>query len=74
MGSGCVALVDCFIQSTLRCTLLARWDEGYADPRLLLTDLAPQAALCGVVQYAHVDRGRLQGYQECDDGSGTKPR
>jgi hypothetical protein len=25
------------------CTLLARWDEGYADPWLLLTDLAPGA-------------------------------
>jgi hypothetical protein len=27
----------------LNCTLLARWDEGYADPWLLLTDLAPSA-------------------------------
>jgi hypothetical protein len=27
----------------LNCTLLARWDEGYADPWLLLTDLAPRA-------------------------------
>jgi hypothetical protein len=25
----------------LNCTLLARWDDGYADPWLLLTDLAP---------------------------------
>lgn len=25
----------------LNCTLLARWDEGYTDPWLLLTDLAP---------------------------------
>ena len=25
------------------CTLLARWDEGYRDPWLLLTDLAPSA-------------------------------
>lgn len=25
----------------LNCTLLARWDDGYADPCLLLTDLAP---------------------------------
>ena len=43
-GSAWCGLVDCFIQSTLRCTLLARWDEGYADPWLVLTDLAPQAA------------------------------
>jgi len=27
----------------LNCTLLARWDEGYRDPWLLLTDLAPSA-------------------------------
>jgi Transposase DDE domain len=27
----------------LNCTLLARWDEGYTDPWLLLTDLAPSA-------------------------------
>jgi hypothetical protein len=27
----------------LNCTLLARWDEGYADPWLLLTDLGPSA-------------------------------
>jgi hypothetical protein len=27
----------------LNCPLLARWDEGYADPWLLLTDLAPSA-------------------------------
>jgi hypothetical protein len=27
----------------LNCTLLARWDAGYADPGLLLTDLAPSA-------------------------------
>ena len=27
----------------LNCTLLARWDKGYTDPWLLLTDLAPSA-------------------------------
>ena len=27
----------------LNCTLLARWDEGYTDPWLLLTDVAPAA-------------------------------
>lgn len=26
------------------CTLLARWDEGYAEPWLILTDLPPEAA------------------------------
>jgi len=28
----------------LNCTLLARWEEGYTDPGLLLTDLAPGAS------------------------------
>jgi len=27
----------------LNCTLLARWEDGYADPWLLVTDLAPSA-------------------------------
>jgi hypothetical protein len=27
----------------LNCTVLARWEEGYTDPWLLLTDLAPSA-------------------------------
>jgi len=29
---------------TLPCTLLARWEPGYADPWLILTDLPPEAA------------------------------
>src|SRR2546421_1069738 len=49
-GSAWCGLVDCFVQSTLRCTLLARWDEGYADPWLVLTDLPPEAA--NVVWYS----------------------
>lgn len=28
----------------LTCTLLARWDEGYKDPWLILTELAPEAS------------------------------
>ena len=28
----------------LECTLLARWDAGYRDPWLILTDLAPEAS------------------------------
>ena len=31
----------------LNCTLLARWDEGYKDPWLLLTDLEPSAGEAG---------------------------
>jgi hypothetical protein len=31
-------------QRALRCTLLARWEAGYADPWLILTDLPPAVA------------------------------
>lgn len=36
--------VRCFKTNSVECTLLARWDEGYADPWLMLTDLSPQQA------------------------------
>jgi hypothetical protein len=42
----------------LRCTLLARWDAGYADPWLVLTDLAPAAAeVCWYGMRAWVEQG-----------------
>ena len=44
IGTALCGQVDCFVGNTLRCTLLARWDEGYTDPWLVLTDLAPEAA------------------------------
>src|SRR2546428_11238779 len=56
-GSAWCGLVDCFAQSTLRCTLLASFDEGYADAWLVLTDLAPEAA--NVVWYCM--RGWIEG-------------
>lgn len=31
--------VTCFKTNPINCTLLARWDDGYADPWLILTDL-----------------------------------
>ncbi len=31
--------VTCFKSNPLECTLLARWDEGYKDPWLIVTDL-----------------------------------
>ncbi len=49
-GTAWSGYVDCFVGKTLRCTLLARWDEGYADPWLILTDVAPESA--NVVWYA----------------------
>ncbi len=42
----------------LTCTLLARWDEGYTDPWLLLTDLAPNAgAACWYGLRAWIEQG-----------------
>ena len=34
--------VTCFKTNPLTCTLLARWDEGYQEPWLIVTDLLPQ--------------------------------
>lgn len=38
--------VECFSQqeSRLRCTLLARWDKGYKEVWLIVTDLTPEQA------------------------------
>lgn len=33
--------VTCFKTNPLHCTLLGRWDEGYKDPWLIVTDLEP---------------------------------
>src|SRR2546422_862487 len=42
-GTAWSGVVDCFVERTVRCTLLACWQEGYADAWLVLTDLAPEA-------------------------------
>jgi Transposase DDE domain len=46
VGSAWCGKVDCFSQETsrLQCTLLARWDEGYAEVWLIVTDLEPAQA------------------------------
>ena len=36
-----------FPRNQVPCTLLARWEEGYKDPWLILTDLAPEASDAG---------------------------
>ena len=42
----------------LNCTLLARWEEGYRDPWLLLTDLAPSAGeACGYGLRSWIEQG-----------------
>ena len=45
-GSTWCGRVTCFSskESQLRCTLLARWDEGYKEAWLIATDLAPEVA------------------------------
>jgi len=37
-------LVTCFKTKPIDCILLARWEEGYSDPWLILTDLNPSDA------------------------------
>ena len=46
VGSAWCGYVECFSEakSRLSCTLLARWDEGYEEVWLLVTDLAPEQA------------------------------
>jgi hypothetical protein len=46
VGSAWCGRVTCFsgVESQLECTLLVRWDEGYAAPWLIVTDLAPEVA------------------------------
>jgi hypothetical protein len=36
-----------FTRNQVACTVLARWEEGYKDPWLILTDLAPEARDAG---------------------------
>lgn len=46
------------VSKRLRCTLLARWDAGYADPWLVLTDLPPEAAqVCWYGLRAWIEQG-----------------
>lgn len=46
VGTAWQGHVTCFVTpaAQLECTLVARWDDGYAEPWLLLTDLAPTVA------------------------------
>ena len=39
--------ITCFKGNSIDCTLLARWDDGYTDPWLILTDLKPEQANVG---------------------------
>ena len=46
-GSRWCGRVFCFKSQSLDCTLLARWEVGYQDPWLVVTDLAPEQAAVG---------------------------
>lgn len=39
-----------FVSNPLTCTVLARWDEGYDDPWVIVTDLTPE--VCDACWYA----------------------
>jgi hypothetical protein len=59
VGQSWAGRVTCFAtkERQLNCTLLARWEAGYRDPWLVVTDLRPQAA--DVAWY------RLRAWIEC---------
>ncbi len=44
VGQSWSGRVNCFKTHSWSCTLLAQWDEGYADPWPIITDLTPQQA------------------------------
>ena len=44
IGQSWSGQVSCFKTNPLDCTLLARWDEGYSEPWLIVTDLPPASA------------------------------
>jgi len=46
VGTSWAGEIDCFktTNARLSCTLLARWDEEFADPWLIITDLSPIVA------------------------------
>jgi hypothetical protein len=66
VGQRWAGQVTCFATKNrqLPCTLLARWDRGYTDPWLILTDLAPTQA--DVAWYA------LRAWIECGFKDATR--
>lgn len=43
-GKNWSGAVTCFKSNPIDCTLVARWDDGYTDPWLIVTDLKPTDA------------------------------
>jgi len=58
VGTCWAGFVTCFGHRPLDCTLLARWDEPYRDPWIILTDLHPdQANVCWYAMRAWIEAG-----------------
>lgn len=58
VGSSWCGYVRCFKNHPLECVLLARWDEGYDEPCLIITDLAPdQADACWYAMRSWIECG-----------------
>ena len=67
VGSSWCGKVECFSEppSRLCCTLLARWEEGYQDAWLIVTDLEPaQATVAWYGMRSWVEAG----YKDCKRG------
>src|SRR5262249_27514401 len=60
-----------FTRNQVPCTLLARWEEGYKDPWLILTDLAPEASDPG---WYGLRAGTEQGFKMTNGAGGQGPR
>ncbi|MBH8555322.1 hypothetical protein I8751_23830 [Nostocaceae cyanobacterium CENA357] len=43
-GTSWSGRIICFVTNPVECTLLARWDIGYKNSWLILTDLEPTRA------------------------------
>ena len=67
VGSTWSGQIECFStkHAQLTCTLLARWDAGYAQPWLILTDLPAQAA--NIAWYG-MRTWIEQGFKDCKRG------
>lgn len=58
VGTCWAGFVTCFRCRPLECTLLARWDEPYRDPWIILTDLHPEHAnVCWYAMRAWIEAG-----------------
>lgn len=50
-GTSWSGIVKSFKTNPLNCTLLARWDEGYKHPWLIVTDASTRTSGCSLVWF-----------------------